>query len=888
MKQRVIGWAVALALSAVHVSASAIEPAAATDQVVRATLSNGLRVVVVPNRLAPVVTTELNYLAGSADAPPGFPGTAHALEHMMFRGSDGLDRDQLSELGALLGGSYNADTTETVTQYIYTVPADDLDVALRIEALRMHGLSLKQADWEQERGAIEQEVSRDLSSPLYTFLARTQSILFHQTPYEHDALGDRVSFDKTDAALLRQFYETWYAPNNAILVIAGDVDPAAALERVKAAFGAIPRRNVPPHQPVRVQPEPPRTLNLETNFPMGVVALAYPMPGLRARDFAAADILSDVLGSERGALYGLVPAGKALLAQFSFQAKPDAGFGLAIAAFPTGTDPAPLLAEVRRIIANAAQNGVPASLIEAARRQELAQIAFRGNSISGLAESWSNALAFEGSTSPDDVAKAYAAVTVGDVNRLARQLLDPDHAVTAILTPRASGKPAASAGFGGSESFGGAPDHPVTLPDWAATALATPHLPDPGDAPEVSILPNGLRLIVQPEHVSHTVSVYGEVRQVPAMQEPKGQEGIAALTRDLFDYGTLSHDRIAFREAVDALAARLQAGTSFSLRVLTPEFADGMHLLAENELHPAFPAEAFTVARAQLAEGLAGRLGTPAYRVSLALKHAVAPDGDPTLRQPGPKSVMALRPEDVRVFYAAAYRPDLTTIVVIGDVTAEQARRVVEDSFGAWHAEGPTPAIDLPPVGPNKPSVAEIADDSARQDSVTLVETLGVPVDSPDRYALLLGNTVLGSGFSSRLYQALRIRSGYVYSVGSDMEWSRTRADYALSFGADPVNAERARKLAVQSLRDLQIAPVGEGELTRAKAELLRRLPMLRASVGGIAGQYLRLIDQGRPLDSARRAAEQYLTISAGDIQRAFAKWIRPDDLAQVTRGPAE
>ncbi len=888
MKQRVIGWAIALALSVANVSAGAIEPAAATDQVVRETLSNGLRVVVVPDRLAPVVTTELNYLAGSADAPEGFPGTAHALEHMMFRGSEGLDRDQLSEIGALLGGSYNADTTETVTQYIYTVPADNLDVALRIEALRMRGLSLKQSDWEQERGAIEQEVSRDMSSPFYRFMAQTQAILFQQTPYQHDALGDRASFDKTDVALLRQFYETWYAPNNAILVIAGDVDPAEALVQVKAAFGEIPRRDVPPHQPVRIQPVQPQTLALETNFPMGVVALAYPMPGVKAHDFAAADILSDVLGSERGPLYGLVPAGKALLAQFSFQAKPDAGFGLAIAAFPTGTDSAPLLAETRRIFADAARKGVPAELVEAAKRQELAQIAFRGNSISGLAESWSNALAFEGSTSPDDVAKAYEAVTVEDVNRLARQLLDPDHAVTAILTPRASGKPAANAGFGGTESFGGAPDHPVTLPGWAAAALATPHLPDPGEAPDVSILPNGLRLIVQPEHVSHTVSVYGKVRHVPSMQEPKGQEGIATLTRDLFDHGTQFHDRLAFRKAVDALAAQIHTGIGFSLRVLTPEFADGMRLLAENELYPAFPPDAFTVARAQLAESLAGRLGTPGYKVSLALKRAMVPEGDPTLRQATPESVMALRLDDVRAYYAATFRPDLTTIVVVGDVTADQARRVVEDSFGAWHADGATPAIDLPPVGRNKPSLTEIADNNARQDSVTLLETLNVPVDDPDRYTLLVGNTVLGSGFSSRLYQDLRIRSGYVYSVGSQMDWSRTRANYAVSFGADPANADKARQMVIRALKDLQVNPVSEGELTRAKAELLRRLPMLRASFGGIAGQYLRLIDLGRPLDSARRAAERYLATTADDIRQAFAKWISPDDLAQVIRGPAE
>ncbi|MDE1899973.1 MAG: insulinase family protein, partial [Xanthomonadaceae bacterium] len=244
------------------------------DAVLRATLSNGLRVVIVPDRLAPVVTTEINYLVGSNEAPAGFPGTAHALEHMMFRGSPGLSKDQLSAIAAAMGGGFNADTTQTVTQYFFTVPAADLDVALHIESLRMRGLDAAPAQWAKERGAIEQEVSRDLSSPQYVFYSQLLATMFKGTPYAHDALGTRPSFDKTSAAMLRQFHRTWYVPNNAILVIAGDVDPAAALARVRALFGDIPSRPLPARPAVDLQPVSAQTLRLPTDLPVGLVAVS--------------------------------------------------------------------------------------------------------------------------------------------------------------------------------------------------------------------------------------------------------------------------------------------------------------------------------------------------------------------------------------------------------------------------------------------------------------------------------------------------------------------------------------------------------------------------------------------------------------------------------------
>jgi zinc protease len=327
-------------------------------------------------------------------------------------------------------------------------------------------------------------------------------------------------------------------------------------------------------------------------------------------------------------------------------------------------------------------------------------------------------------------------------------------------------------------------------------------------------------------------------------------------------------------------------GPGFSLQALTPAFEDGMRLLAENELHPAFPSSAFTVVRGQLAQSVAGQMRTPNYLVHLALKRAIVPEGDPILREQTPDTLMALQPEDVRAYYAQTMRPDLTTIVVVGDVTVAQARRVVEATFGDWQASGATPLIDLPTVALSTATQARVPDGSALQDSVTMVETLGVPVSSPDRYTLLLGNAILGSGFSSRLYQDLRVRSGYVYSVSSAMDWSRTRADYSVVFGADSEVVDKARQLVLRNLRAMQTTPVSDTELTRAKAELLRRLPMQRASVGGIAAQYLRLIELGLPIDSAQLTAERYLAVTAAEIQQAFAKWIRPDDLALVVKGP--
>ena len=204
---------------------------------------------------------------------------------------------------------------------------------------------------------------------------------------------------------------------------------------------------------------------------------------------------------------------------------------------------------------------------------------------------------------------------------------------------------------------------------------------------------------------------------------------------------------MAFQEALDEIAAEVTAGTRFSLQVLADRFDRGTELLADNLLHPALPEAAFKAVKQRTRQAVAGRLQSPVYLSQRALLQAIFPEHDPTLRQATPETVSSLELEDVRAYYAKVLRPDLTTIVVIGKVTPEQAKIVVEKYFAEWKATGPKPETDLPPVPRNKPTATVVPDHSRVQDDVTLGQTFELTRQDADYYSLELGMNVLSGAF---------------------------------------------------------------------------------------------------------------------------------------------
>jgi zinc protease len=865
------------------------------DLVERATLSNGLRVVVVQDPLAPVVTIEMSVLAGGNESPPEFPGMAHAQEHMAFRGCTGMTSDQTAAIYSELGGQDNASTEQTVTHYYLTVPLPDLDIALQTQAACMRGMDDSQEEWSQERGAIEQEVAEDLSDPWYRLIQRVKQDMFAGTPYMQDPLGTKSSFDATTGQMLAQFHKSWYAPNNMILVIAGDVDPVVTLARAKELFGGTPSHNLPTRMPVDLKAVNSETFTLKSDLPNTIGILAFRFPGTDSPDYAATQVLIDVLSSERSNLYRMESSGKTLDVEFDFaETYPKASIGYGLLEVPRGANATRAISDMKRILAGYAREGVPEDMVEAAKRGELASVEFQRNSISGLAAVWSDALAEEGRNSPDEDVEAIRKVTRLDVNRVAQQYLNNSNMVVGTLIPShtrhptSDKRPAHEKKSVGLEKVTSPVAWPVQVPSWAAGALEQLKIPAAYALPSDMILENGLRLIVQTDSTSPTVLVRGSVKHSVDAGSDDSDSAVAEILKGLYAGGPQDMDRLAFDKALDDIGADEAAGYSFGLDVLKENFCRGVELLADNELHPALRAGDFKMVKRQTSRLIAGRLKSPSYRTSEALTAALLPASDPELQELKPKAFRKVNLGAVRQFQEATIRPDLTTIVVVGDISPDEARAVIEKSFGGWKAAGPIPNTILPPVPINKASSVDIPDPGAIQDSVILAEQLDLNRFDPDYYPLQLGNTILGGNSEgTRLYHDLRQVSGYVYNVDLDLDASETRAVYSISYGSGRENTRKAKALIQRDIEEMRTGEVSAGELHQAKAFLLRQIPLSASSEEEVAEDLLDRAEIGLPLDEPDREIGKYLNVTAAEIRAAFAKRIRPDDFVQVVRGPS-
>ena len=269
------------------------------------TLANGLQVVVVEDHAAPVAQEQMWYRFGSLYETPGKTGLAHALEHMNFRGTPSLSGAGLDDVAARHGAEVNAQTENDTTHFYYLLPSDKVELAIHIDADRMTHLLLRQSDWALEKGAVLGEIESDYSQPIFKLYDAVRRAAFPNSPYGLTALGNKADVEAATAADLRTYYSEWYHPNNATLVVTGDVKAADIFRWAEQYFGKIPSRPVAPVvSPPPLPPAPQNaTANVTADYPYVVDDITYRTEGDLDPGQAATNVLASLIDNERSPFY---------------------------------------------------------------------------------------------------------------------------------------------------------------------------------------------------------------------------------------------------------------------------------------------------------------------------------------------------------------------------------------------------------------------------------------------------------------------------------------------------------------------------------------------------------------------------------------------------------
>lgn len=880
----------ALFASPVNAAPAPIAPPHASATTTLSTLPNGLRVLVVEDHLAPVVETAMYYGFGAYDETPGKTGLAHALEHMMFRGTPSLNGDGLTDAMTQIGATLNASTFPDYTRYYFILPSEKLDLAMHIEADRMQNLELKESDWKAESGAVLTEIIGNAGSTGGRLRqAMLQAVYGKDSRYALDVSGNIPDVQSAHADDLRTYYSQWYAPNNATLVVTGDVQPAAVITMASKYFATIPRKTLPQHLRATPHLNLGQTVAIHGDFTFGFVNVAYPFVGdVGDVETDAASLLPSIINNARSPFYkALVEGGYTL----GVAASPDTTLHnglLFISMTPKPPHTADEVVDVfERTMAQFIKDGPAPELVAAAKEEVATQTTFARDSIPGLGYVDGYVVGYEMHDTADKDEKAIARVKQSDVITAAAKFLKTPAVIGEIIADGA--RQAAEAtpppqritdNFGDRKGSG-----EKVQADWVKRAISGSLIASNHTHPEQFVLPNGIRVFVQRVPINSTVYISGAIKSSSKF-DPPGKEGTAAVLTTLMSYGSKKYDFAARTALQDKLSASINIGQGFTAYGLAKDFATLADIVSDGVLHPALPQQYFDIIKTTFLSAIARRDHSPDYRAGRDLNQILVPPGDPTLRQASTASVSSITREDLQAYHDAYLRPDLASITVVGDVTVPQVRAVLTKAFGTWVATGPKPDTALPPLQ-MRPGKTQTVPASGTTVSVTLAQP-APPRSSPDFYPLMVLNTILGSGgeMTTRLMQELRVKRGLVYGVTSDYGAYADRGLLEFRLSATPQNVKEAVALLKTQILNAQSVPPTDAELERAKKYIIGETLVSEDSVSGIASAINNIGANNLPLDYYQTRNRIFNSVTAEDVLRVAKQYLKPDNLAEVYEGP--
>jgi predicted Zn-dependent peptidase len=873
------------------------------------TLPNGLRVIVSADRKAPVVAVSVWYDVGSKHEPKGKTGFAHLFEHLMFNGSENVPGDTFEPLQQIGATDVNGSTWFDRTNYFETVPTPALERALFIESDRMgHFLgAINEKSLKNQIGVVQNEKRQGDNQPFgLVEYAQLKALIPADHPYGHSTIGSMADLDVASLEDVRGWFRQHYGPNNAVLVLAGDIDAGQARPLVEKYFGGI--RRGPQQRPV-VAPVPTPAKRVDEVMKDRVATTriyrTWTVPGLNDPDAVPLDIAATVLGGlSSSRLDNAMVRGDKSAVRVSAQLQQFAqlGFFEVQVDVAPGVDVAEQGRKLDRMIAAFVAEGPTADEVLRAATRDVAGRTTALEAVGGhsgkaptLAEGalYSNDPGFYKKQLAQYAAANPARVKAAMQNWLTR----PTHAL--VVEPGARGT------YEESKSV------PTEAPTFTPSYYRSPQLafdrsklPDVGEIsdlkfPEVkrAKLSNGVELVYAQRTATRTTRIVVSF-DVGNAADPADKLGLQALTLNLMGEGTRTLDSRALAEAQERLGANVGTGTStdrtsVSLFSLSANLRPSVALLADVIKNPAFaPAEVERLRQQQLV-AIVSELTQPNGIAQRTLPPLLFGRNHPYGRAPsglGDAAVVEqLTREDLVAFHRAWIRPEKAMIFAVSDRPIEEVRAALDAELGEWRGTGtPGRKATAAAVPRAQPRIVLVD----RPDSPQSIIYGGLVTGLKGREELLpylAANDVLGGNFLSRLNMDLRESKGWSYGVGGRFSRLLEAVPYLISA---PVQADRTGDSLV-ALRSGMTGFLTTSGITKAEEErtingFVRELPGSFETAGDVLGGMQNNVLYGRPDDYYDTLASRYRALDAAAMDKAIRSAVDPARFTWVVVGDAK
>ncbi|WP_043957604.1 pitrilysin family protein [Lysobacter sp. A03] len=879
------------------------------------TLPNGLRVIVHTDRKAPIVAVNVWYHVGSKDEPKGRTGFAHLFEHLMFNGSENHRGEYFDPFEMVGATDMNGTTNTDRTNYFQNVPTTALDTALWMESDRMGHLlgAIDQATLDEQRGVVQNEKRQGENQPYgQVWTKLNQSLYPVDHPYHHSVIGSMADLDAASLADVKNWFRAWYGPNNAVLVLAGDIDVATAKEKVARYFGDIPAGPDMAQPPVDVAQRPASTREvLEDRVPQARIYRAWNVPPTATVEADQLGVLAQVLGGSSTSRLArrLVHADKLVDNVTAGLSESQLGSNfLVFATVKEGVDPKKVEAiideELQRLLAegpDAAELAQAKTVVRAGFIRGVERIGGFG----GKADALASCTIYTGEPGCFRESMAtVAAVQPATLQALGRKWLGQgDHTLVVMpgeRTPLAEDPAVEPA--------------PLTLPAVDSRYSVSPSsvdrstgVPLPDKFPELKFpelqratLNNGTRVILAERHDIPVVQ-FSLMFDGGFKVDPSDKLGSSSFTMGMLDEGAGEYDALGFAARAEALGANLGAGAaldgaSASLSALKENLDPSLALFSQMLRKPRFDQSEIDRVRASWIAGIKQEKARPnsaALRVLPPLLYGEGhPYAMPFSGSGTEDTIAALSRDDLLAYHQAWVRPETATLVVVGDTTLKEIVPMLNRHLGDWKGKGDVPApVDVPEVAlPAAPRVLLIDQPGAVQANIYVGE-LVPSTKSDDATEFGFANTVLGGQFSSRLNMNLREDKHWAYgaySFASNAIGQRPWLAYS------PVQIDKTAESIAEMKREINDyasgkAPATAEEVGKVKANEIRSLPGAYETGSAVMGTITGIVRYDRPDDYVfqHKAEIEAMTPAvvaraASTIDPAALTWVVVGDLGKI------